>query len=92
MYLQVLTGYERASGPNHPSTLDVVNYLGILYAEQGMVEKAEGMYSRALEAWYERVSSRYEGKAVSLELTSLLGRSAEPLQSVKSWCAFKTTC
>ncbi|KAH6653388.1 hypothetical protein BKA67DRAFT_606880, partial [Truncatella angustata] len=35
MYLRALRGYENAWGPDHTSTLDTVNNLGILYKAQG---------------------------------------------------------
>lgn len=31
MYQRALAGYEKALGPNHTSTLDTVNNLGVLY-------------------------------------------------------------
>ncbi|KAL3484772.1 hypothetical protein BJX62DRAFT_243609 [Aspergillus germanicus] len=48
MYQQALAGRERASGPNHTSTLNTVNNLGILYSDQGKQKEAEEMYQRAL--------------------------------------------
>lgn len=35
MYERALRGYEEALGPKHTSTLDTVNNLGLLYADQG---------------------------------------------------------
>ena len=35
MYQRALEGYEKAWGPEHTSTLDTVNNLGVLYAEPG---------------------------------------------------------
>ena len=51
MYLRALTGYEKAWGPEHTSTLDTVNNLGILYADQGKMNDAEEMYLRALTGY-----------------------------------------
>ncbi|CEJ81494.1 hypothetical protein VHEMI01616 [[Torrubiella] hemipterigena] len=50
MYLRALVGYEKAWGPDHTSTLDTVNNLGNLYADQaqGKTDDAEKMYLRAL--------------------------------------------
>jgi tetratricopeptide (TPR) repeat protein len=48
MYLRALAGYEKALGPDHASTLDIVNYLGVLYCNQGKLAEAEQMYVRAL--------------------------------------------
>ncbi|MCJ1457641.1 hypothetical protein MMC28_008010 [Mycoblastus sanguinarius] len=53
MYLRALTGYEKAWGPEHTSTLDTVNNLGNLYSNQGKMKEAEDMYLRAL-AGYEK--------------------------------------
>jgi tetratricopeptide (TPR) repeat protein len=55
LYLRALRGYEEARGAKHTSTLDTVNNLGLLYADQGKMKEAEEMYLRALrgfeEAW-----------------------------------------
>ena len=45
---RALEGREKAWGPEHISTLDTVNNLGILYAEQGKLAEAEKMYQRAV--------------------------------------------
>ncbi len=47
MYLRALTGYEKAWGPEHTSTLDTVNNLGNLYRDQGKMKEAEDMFQRA---------------------------------------------
>jgi hypothetical protein len=41
MYVRALAGYEKALGPDHTSTLDTVNNLGLLYADQGKLAEAE---------------------------------------------------
>jgi Tfp pilus assembly protein PilF len=48
MYERALAGYEKALGPDHTSTLDTVNNLGILYRDRGKLAEAEQMYKRAL--------------------------------------------
>jgi hypothetical protein len=48
MYLHVLSGYTKALGPDHTSTLLTVNNLGNLYGDQGKLAEAEQMYVRAL--------------------------------------------
>ena len=48
MYQRALAGKEQALGPDHPSTLNTVNNLGLLYADQGKLGEAERMYQRAL--------------------------------------------
>jgi len=51
-------------GVEHISTLDTVNNLGTLYADQGKLDKAEEMYIRALKG-FER--------SLSVEHTALIG-------------------
>jgi len=49
MYQRALQGYEKAYGPEHTLTLEPVNNLGILYADQGKLAEAEQMYQLALQ-------------------------------------------
>jgi tetratricopeptide (TPR) repeat protein len=49
MYQRALQGREKAWGPEHTSTLDTVNNLGILYKNLGRLDEAEKMYQRALQ-------------------------------------------
>jgi tetratricopeptide (TPR) repeat protein len=51
MYQQALAGKEKAWGPEHTSTLDMVNNLGLLYANLGQLDEAEKMYQRALAGY-----------------------------------------
>ncbi len=51
MYRRALEGKEKAWGLEHPSTLNTVNNLGNLYADQGKMQEAEAMYRRALEGY-----------------------------------------
>jgi tetratricopeptide (TPR) repeat protein len=53
MWKRALAGYETSLEPDHPSTLAVVQNLGMLYHGQGKVEDAEKMWKRAL-AGYEK--------------------------------------
>jgi tetratricopeptide (TPR) repeat protein len=48
MYVRALAGKEKALGPDHTSTLNTVNNLGLLYAGQGKLAEAEQMYVQAL--------------------------------------------
>jgi tetratricopeptide (TPR) repeat protein len=50
IYQRALQGYEKAWGPEHTSTLDTVNNLGLLYADQGKLAEAE-MHQRALQGY-----------------------------------------
>ena len=47
MNQRALEGKDKAWGPEHTSTLDTVNTLGILYADQGKLAEAEKIYERA---------------------------------------------
>jgi tetratricopeptide (TPR) repeat protein len=49
MYERALQGKEKARGPEHTSTLSIVNNLGNLYALQGKLVEAKQMYERALQ-------------------------------------------
>src|SRR6266542_2820054 len=49
MYQRALESTEKALGPDHTSTLQTVNDLGILYSYQGRLKDTEEMYQRALE-------------------------------------------
>ncbi|KAB8231567.1 Pfs, NB-ARC and TPR domain protein [Aspergillus alliaceus] len=48
MYQRALAGSEKALGPDHISTLEIVNNLGVLYKDQGKLKKAEQMFQRVL--------------------------------------------
>jgi Tetratricopeptide repeat len=48
MYLQALTGCEKALRPDHRLTLATVKNLGALYWNQGKLAEAKQMYLRAL--------------------------------------------
>jgi hypothetical protein len=50
MYQRAMTGNEKALGPDHTSTLDIVHNLGNLYQDQGKLKEAEAeaMHQRAL--------------------------------------------
>ncbi|KAL4808134.1 TPR-like protein [Aspergillus unguis] len=51
MCQKVLEGREKALSSNHPSTLDTVNNLGLLYYKQGKLKEVEVMYQRALAGY-----------------------------------------
>jgi len=46
MFALALEGYERRWGPYHPSTLDAVRKLGLLYKSRGKLGEAEKMFER----------------------------------------------
>jgi hypothetical protein len=47
MYLRALAGREKALGPDHTSTLDTIHNLDNLYGDQGKLDVAEQMCTRA---------------------------------------------
>jgi hypothetical protein len=49
--MRALRGKEKAWGVEHTSTLDTVNNLGRLYADQRKIVEAEEMYTRALQGY-----------------------------------------
>ena len=49
LFHRALTGRERVSGIDHPSTLIIVGNLGSIYQDQGQLEKAELFFQRAYE-------------------------------------------
>lgn len=63
MYQRALAGFEKALGPDHTSTMDIVNNLGVLYKGQGKLKEAEELYQRALLG---------KEKALGLDHTSTL--------------------
>jgi tetratricopeptide (TPR) repeat protein len=76
MYVRALRGKEKVWGAEHTSTLDTVNNLGLLYADQGKMAEAEAMYVRALRG-YEKLSwvSPARIESVKQYLLSLRKRS-----------------
>jgi hypothetical protein len=42
--MRTVRGYEKAREPEHTSTLDTTNNLGILYEDQGKMAEAEEMF------------------------------------------------
>ena len=59
MYVRALQGYEEALGAKHTSTLQTVNNLGNLYADQGKLAEAERMYVRALQGREEALGAKH---------------------------------
>jgi tetratricopeptide (TPR) repeat protein len=63
MFTRALSGYEKAWGAEHTSTLNAINNLGAVYRALGQTARAEEMFTQAL--------SGYE-KALGAEHTSTL--------------------
>ena len=49
MYQRALARFEKAGGPNHTSTLNIVNNLGTLHAAQDKHVEVVKMYRQALD-------------------------------------------
>jgi tetratricopeptide (TPR) repeat protein len=56
MYIWALQGYEEVLGLDHTSTLDIINNLGLLYANQGKLAEAEKMCDQALQGYKNALS------------------------------------
>lgn len=70
--LRALRAKEKAWGPEHVTTLDTVNDLGKLHAEQGKVVEAEEMYVRALSGFEKTLGTRHDRTLkVSVDLQEL---------------------
>ncbi|KAK3935443.1 hypothetical protein QBC46DRAFT_271821, partial [Diplogelasinospora grovesii] len=59
IYERALRGKEKALGPEHTSTLDTVNNLSSLYADQGRLSDAEAIYERALRGYEKALSHNH---------------------------------
>jgi tetratricopeptide (TPR) repeat protein len=55
----VLLGYEKALSTDHTLTLGIVNNLGLLYADQGKLDKAEKMYQQALLGYKKALGANF---------------------------------
>ena len=77
MYDRALVGYKKAFAPNshHLSIIRTIFNLGVLYRDQGKVdnarlERAEGMFNRAMTLWKEELGPEHE---LTLQATKSLG-------------------
>lgn len=72
LYLRALKAKEKAWGPEHITTLDTVNGIGKLYAEQGKFVEAEEMYVRALSGFEKALGTSHDTTLkVSVDLQEL---------------------
>ena len=79
MYQRALEGYEKALGQDHTSTLNTVNNLGLLYADQGRLTEAESMYQRALSGFQTALGpSHWKSKLVMRNIDSLRNTKGIP--------------
>jgi tetratricopeptide (TPR) repeat protein len=69
MYDRALKGHEATLGPDHTSTLKIVQNVGNLYKVQGKHQEAEKMYDRALKG-YKRLGCYHR---TTLEIANNLG-------------------
>ncbi|CRG89852.1 hypothetical protein PISL3812_06891 [Talaromyces islandicus] len=71
-YLRGLKAKEKAWGPENITTLDIVNNLGKLYAQQGKFVEAEKMYVRALSGFEKALRTSHDTTLeVSIDLQEL---------------------
>jgi tetratricopeptide (TPR) repeat protein len=72
LYWRALQGYEKAWGAEHTSTLDTVNNLGLLYADQGRLAEAEAMYVRALRGYEKALGAEHTDALMTVNNLGLL--------------------
>jgi tetratricopeptide (TPR) repeat protein len=79
--VQALQVRERVLGPEHPSTLNLVNNLAALYRSQGQYAEAEPLYQRALTARERVLGAEHPDTLMSVSNLAVLywsqGRYAE---------------
>lgn len=79
MFRRALTGYDKAMGINHTSTLDTVYNLGDLYSKQGKYAEAEKMYRQALDVYTNAQGSDHpRTRLMARTLSLLLERKSTP--------------
>ncbi len=74
--MRALRGKKKAWGPEHTSTLNTVNNLANLLADQGKMVKAEEMYVRALRGYQKTVGN-------DRPTTQKIARNLQALQARK---------
>jgi tetratricopeptide (TPR) repeat protein len=80
MYQRALAGCEKALGPDHSSTLETVNSLGLLYSDQGKLKEADEMYQRALAGYEKALGLDHPS---TLDTVNNLGRLYQALGKLK---------
>ena len=78
IYMRALQGYEEALGLKHISTLQTVNNLGNLYANQGKLAEADKTYERVLRGFNEALGPKHTS---TLQTANNLGNLYELGQS-----------
>ena len=84
MYTRLLEGQEEALGPDHISTLDTFNCLGILYHRQGKLVQAEKMFIQALQGQEEALGPDHTSTLDTLNnLGTLYGEQGKLVEAEK---------
>jgi len=65
MYIRALQGTEEALGPKHISTFNSVIDLGIVYKNQGKLDKVEAMCIRALQGYEDALGPQFVSSYLS---------------------------
>jgi tetratricopeptide (TPR) repeat protein len=86
MYERALRGKEKAWGPDHTSTLDTVNNLGILYANQGKLAEAEQMYERALRGFEKAWGAKHTATLDTVNSLGVLYANQGKLADAERMC------
>lgn len=77
MYQRALQGTEKVFGPEHTSTLDIVNNLGNLYMDQDKLVEAEQMFQRALQGYKKAFGINFESHDSTLRTNLALASLSE---------------
>ncbi|KAJ5166372.1 TPR repeat protein [Penicillium canariense] len=83
MQRQVLAGVEHALGPDHPSTLTAVHYLGCIYRAQGNFHMAEQLLTRALDGREKVLGPEDESTLTSINNLGILYRGQGRLRKAE---------
>ena len=83
MFRRALKGREKAFGRDHKSTLTAVNQLGLLYRDQGKLDKAEEMFWRAREGYEKALGRDHMLKFTAVNNLGLLYRDQGKLEKIE---------
>ncbi|KAI1077186.1 hypothetical protein F5B20DRAFT_572336 [Whalleya microplaca] len=83
MYLRALRAFEKELGPDHMSTIDILNDLGTLYWDQGKLRDAEDMYLRNVRGYEEELGHDHRSTLNSINNLALLYAYQGKVQSAE---------
>jgi tetratricopeptide (TPR) repeat protein len=86
IYQPALESMEKALGPKHISTLNIVNNIGNLYKDQGKLAKAEEMYQRALKGYEETLGPEHISTLLTVNNLGVLYKNQGKLTKAEEMC------